>query len=338
MDYVRLGRSGLKVSRLCLGMMSFGTSGRDWLVDQDEGRAIVRAFVEAGGWFFDTADAYNNGTSEEVTGALLREHFARRDDYVLATKVFFSTGQGPNDRGLSRKHIMDAIDSSLRRLGTDFVDLYQIHRLDPETPIEETMEALNDVVRAGKARYIGASSMFAWEFAKTQHTAERGGWTRFVSMQNHHNLLYREEEREMIPLCLDQGVGTMPWSPLARGLLARPSGAGGTRRAETDPVTQKFYPEPNTAVIDEVNRLAGERGLAPAQVAMAWLLHQPSVSAPILGATKAAHVTDAVGATEVSLSGEERQRLEAHYRPLEVAGHGAGAPAPPGSAAPGARA
>ncbi|QVQ53828.1 aldo/keto reductase [Spiractinospora alimapuensis] len=321
MEHVRLGSSGLKVSRLCLGMMSFGTSGREWRVSEDEGNAIIRAYTDAGGTFFDTADGYNNGTSEEVTGRLLRDLFPRRDDYVLATKVYFPTGEGPNDRGLSRKHIMDSIDSSLRRLGTDFVDLYQIHRFDHETPIEETMEALNDVVRAGKARYLGASSMYAWEFAKAQFTADLGGWTRFVSMQNHYNLLYREEEREMQPFCLDQGVGTLPWSPLARGLLARPRGGDATARATTDPLINTIYPDPNPGVIDAVNEVAADRGVPPARVALAWILRNPAVTAPIVGATRRGHVTDAVAATTLTLTDTEVARLEAPYAPAPVRGH-----------------
>lgn len=302
-------------------MMSFGTSGREWRVSKEEGDAIIRAYTDAGGTFFDTADGYNNGSSEELTGQLLRDLFPRRDDYVLATKVYFPTSEGPNDRGLSRKHIMDAIDSSLRRLGTDFVDLYQIHRFDHETPIEETMEALNDVVRVGKARYIGASSMYAWEFAKAQHTADLGGWTRFVSMQNHYNLLYREEEREMQPLCLDQGVGTLPWSPLARGLLARPRGQEATARSSSDPMINNFYPDPNPGVIDAVNEVAAARGVPPAQVALAWLLRNPAVSAPIVGATRRGHVTDAVAAATLTLTESEMADLEAPYAPVPVSGH-----------------
>src|ERR671913_1490145 len=260
MQYARLGSSGLKVSRICLGMMSYGaqTEGA-WHLGEDDAEPILRRAVEAGVTFFDTADTYSDGLTEEITGRLLAKLFGRRDDYVLATKVFFPMGPGPNDRGLSRKHILTAIDASLRRLGTDHVDLYQIHRWDHETPIEETMEALHDVVRAGKARYIGASSMYAWQFAKAQHTATVAGWTKFVSMQNHYNLLYREEEREMIPLCLDQGVGCIPWSPLARGLLARAPRDTGTKRSETDRFGQMLYQpvaDADERVLVEVDRIA----------------------------------------------------------------------------------
>src|SRR6266496_3472708 len=292
MLYAQLGSSGLKVSRIALGMMSYGSqTERRWHLSQDEAEPIARRAVEAGVTFFDTADTYSDGMTEEITGRLLAKLFSRRDDYVLATKVFFPMGPGPNDRGLSRKHVLAGIDASLRRLGTDYVDLYQIHRWDPETPIEETMEALNDVVRAGKARYIGASSMYPWQFAKAQHTAQAAGWTRFTSMQNHYNLVYREEEREMIPLCLDQGVGCIPWSPLARGLLA-----GNRERA-------------------------GERGLPPAQIALAWLLGKPAVTAPIVGATKLRHLDDAIAAVDLPLSEDEVARLEAPYRPHPVLGH-----------------
>ncbi|MBX6767629.1 MAG: aldo/keto reductase [Actinomadura rubrobrunea] len=326
MDYVRLGASGLKVSRICLGMMTFGTSeSRPWAVDEDAATPIVRAAVEAGITFFDTADMYNEGASEEITGRLLRRFFTRRDDYVLATKVYHPMGAGPNDRGLSRKHIMDAIDASLRRLGTDFVDLYIIHRWDYETPIEETMEALHDVVRAGKARYIGASSMFAWQFAKAQYTAQLNGWTRFVSMQNHYNLVYREEEREMIPLCLDQGVGVTPWSPLARGMLAGTRSRGGGRhtlRARTDQYAERLYTdESDFDIVDAVRAVADERGVTMAQVALAWLLDRPSVVSPIIGASKVAHLTEAVAATELTLTDEEKARLEAPYRPHPISGH-----------------
>ncbi|NUT45519.1 MAG: aldo/keto reductase, partial [Thermoactinospora sp.] len=274
--------------------------------------------------FFDTADMYSGGVSEEITGRLLGRLFARRDDYVLATKVYFPMGPGANDRGLSRKHVMSAVDASLSRLGTDHVDLYQIHRWDDETPIEETMQALHDVVRAGKARYIGASSMYAWQFAKAQHLAQTAGWTRFVSMQNHYNLVYREEEREMIPLCLDQGVGVIPWSPLARGLLAgsrhrdnRPR----TLRSGSDELARNMYENADFDVVDRVRAVAAERDLPPAQIALAWLLGRPGVSAPIVGATKVGHLDDAIAAMEVSLSEEETARLEAPYRPHPIIGH-----------------
>ncbi|GAA4467972.1 aldo/keto reductase [Phytohabitans houttuyneae] len=321
MDYVRLGSTGLKVSRICLGMMSYGsTQWREWVLDQEAGEPIVRRAVELGVTFFDTADVYSVGASEEVTGKLLDSLFARREDYVLATKVYNPMGDGPNDRGLSRKHIMASIDSSLRRLGTDHVDLYQIHRWDYDTPIEETMEALHDVVKAGKARYIGASSMWAWQFAKAQHVASANGWTRFVTMQNHYNLMYREEEREMLPLCLDQGVGVIPWSPLARGLLAR-AGKGGTTRAGSDAFLKELYQDSDVAVAEAVAALAERRGVPSAQVALAWLLRQPAVTAPIVGATKLPHIEDAVAATELSLTDEEAAALEAPYAPHAVSGH-----------------
>ncbi|MFF0267446.1 aldo/keto reductase [Kribbella sp. NPDC004536] len=312
MEQVRLGRTGLRVSRICLGMMSFGTGGaREWHLDEDAAEPIVRRAVDAGVTFFDTADAYSKGTGEELTGRLLRKFFERREDYVLATKVYYPTGPGPNDRGLSRKHILDAIDASLRRLGTEYVDLYQIHRWDDETPIEETMDALADVVRAGKARYLGASNMAAWQFAKAQRVAP----VPFVAMQNHYNLVYREEEREMIPLCIDQGVGVIPYSPLARGLLAR---TGSTTRAGTDPVADDLYGANDREVVDAVHALAAERDVPPAQVALAWLLGSAGVTAPILGATKTRHIDDGVAAVELVLSAEERARLEAPYRPHPV--------------------
>jgi aryl-alcohol dehydrogenase-like predicted oxidoreductase len=321
MEYVRLGSSGLKVSRVALGMMSYGDPAtRAWALREDEAEPIVRAAVEAGVTFFDTADVYSEGASEQVTGRLLAKLFAHRDDYVLATKVFFEMGPGPNDRGLSRKHVLAAIDASLQRLGVDYVDLYQIHRWDYHTPIEETMQALHDVVRAGKARYIGASSMYAWQFAKAQQHAP----TRFVSMQNHYNLAYREEEREMLPLCRDQGVGVVPWSPLARGLLAGNRDRGGQRntlRAGTDPFADQFYGPDDFDVVDVVRAVAGERGLPMAQVALAWLLGRPGVAAPIVGATRLSHLQDAVAAVQVRLGEEEVARLEAPYRPHPVLGH-----------------
>ncbi|HET6987160.1 MAG TPA: aldo/keto reductase [Kribbella sp.] len=312
MDQVRLGSTGLRVSRICLGMMSFGTGGaREWHLGEEAAEPIVRRAVEGGVTFFDTADAYSKGTGEELTGRLLGKFFGRREDYVLATKVYYPTGPGPNDRGLSRKHILDAIDASLRRLGTEYVDLYQIHRWDDETPIEETMDALADVVRAGKARYLGASSMFAWQFAKAQRVAP----VPFVSMQNHYNLVYREEEREMIPLCVDQGVGVIPYSPLARGLLAR---TGGTARSGADPVADDLYGENDLEVVQAGHAVAADRGVPPAQVALAWLLGSPGVTAPIVGATKTQHVEDAVAAADFGLSADERARLEAPYRPHPV--------------------
>jgi 1-deoxyxylulose-5-phosphate synthase len=325
MEYIRLGESGLKVSRICLGMMSYGDKAeRPWHLDEDEAEPIIRKAVESGVMFFDTADVYSDGMTEEITGRLLAKLFGRRDEYVLATKVYFPMGAGPNDKGLSRKHIMAAIDASLGRLGVDHVDLYQIHRWDYETPIEETMSVLNDVIRAGKARYIGASSMYAWQFAKAQHIAEKHGWTRFVSMQNHYNLVYREEEREMIPLCLDQGVGIIPWSPLARGLLAGSRERGGERRtvrSGSDPLADDYYVDDDFDVVDAVRAVAAERGLPPAQTALAWLLGRPGVTAPIVGATKMRHLEDAVAAVQVTLSEDEVARLAAPYRPHAVLGH-----------------
>jgi aryl-alcohol dehydrogenase-like predicted oxidoreductase len=306
-------------------MMSYGSgSERPWVLDEDAAEPIVKAAVEGGITFFDTADAYSGGASEVATGRLLPA-FLSRDEFVLATKVFMPMGQGQNDRGLSRKHIMSAIDASLRRLGTDYVDLYQIHRWDYHTPIEETMQALHDVVRAGKARYIGASSMFAWQFAKAQYTADAHGWTRFVSMQNHYNLVYREEEREMIPLCMDQGVGVIPWSPLARGLLAGNRSRGGERhtvRAGSDPFGDSLYTLPaDFDVVDRCAEVAAERGVPSAQVALAWLLQRPGVTAPIVGATKPGHLEDALAAEELVLSEDEVRRLEEPYVPHPVLGH-----------------
>jgi aryl-alcohol dehydrogenase-like predicted oxidoreductase len=323
--YVRLGSSGLTVSEICLGMMSYGDPAtRAWALAEDAALPIVSAAVEAGVTFFDTADMYSDGASEEITGRLLGKLFPHRDDYVLATKVFFPTGPRPTDRGLSRKHVLAGIDASLRRLGTDYVDIYQIHRWDYDTPIEETMAALHDVVRAGKARYLGASSMYAWQFAKAQHTAAAAGLTRFTSMQNYYNLVYREEEREMIPLCLDQGVGLIPWSPLARGLLAGNRGRGGERRtvrASNDQFGDSLYTEADFDVVDVVRAVAAERGLPPAQIALAWLLRKPAVSAPIVGATKPGHLADAVAAVDVTLTEAEVARLEEPYQPHPILGH-----------------
>lgn len=326
MRYVNLGCSGLRVSRLCLGMMSFGNdSDRPWVLDEEAAEPIVRAAAEGGINFYDTADTYSQGASEVATGRLLSRLFTR-EEYVLATKVFMPMTPGENGGGLSRKHVLAAIDASLQRLGVDYVDLYQIHRWDPNTPIEETMGALHDIVRAGKARYIGASSMFAWQFAKAQHTAERRGWTRFVSMQNHYNLLYREEEREMIPLCIDQGVGVIPWSPLARGVLAGNRTRAGERltsRAGSDQFTDYLYSsESDFDVVDRVAEVAAERGVAQAQVALAWLLGRPGVTAPIVGATKESHLRDALAAEELELSEQEAARLAEPYRPHPVLGHG----------------
>jgi aryl-alcohol dehydrogenase-like predicted oxidoreductase len=323
---VNLGASGLRVSRVCLGMMSFGNdSDRAWVLDEQAAEPIVRAAVEGGITFFDTADTYSKGASEVATGRLLSKLFTR-EEVVLATKVFMPMTPGENGGGLSRKHILSAIDASLQRLQMDYVDLCQIHRWDNRTPIEETMEALHDVVRAGKARYIGASSMFAWQFAKAQHVAEARGWTRFVSMQNHYNLVYREEEREMIPLCVDQGVGVIPWSPLARGVLAGTRTRGGERlttRADTDQFTDYLYNQPTDFdVVERVAEVAAERGVPPAQVALAWLLHKPAVTAPIVGATKVEHLEDALAAEQLTLSDEEIARLEEPYAPHPVLGHG----------------
>jgi aryl-alcohol dehydrogenase-like predicted oxidoreductase len=301
-------------------MMSYGDPARqEWALPQDQAEPIIRRAADAGVTFFDTADVYSAGESEVVTGNVLRGIFPRREDYVLATKVYFPMSRRVNDRGLSRKHIHAAIDDSLRRLGTDHVDLYQIHRWDDETPIEETMEALHEVVKAGKARYIGASSMWAWQFAKAQHAAESNGWTKFVSMQNHYNLLYREEEREMLPLCADQGVGVIPWSPLARGVLARAGAATATARTGSDERIDALYdPENDKLILDRVAKVAADRELPAAQVALAWLLHQPGVTAPIVGATKNRHVDDAVAAVSVTLSESELAFLQELYRPREV--------------------
>jgi aryl-alcohol dehydrogenase-like predicted oxidoreductase len=312
MENVRLGGSGLTVSRLCLGMMSYGDPARQqWALGEEQALPIVRAAADAGVTFFDTADVYSEGAGEEVTGRLLKTIFPRRDDYVLATKVYYPTGTGPNDRGLSRAHIMSAIDASLRRLGTDHVDLYQAHRYDPRTPVQETMEALHDVVRAGKARYIGASAMYAWQFAKLQGAAVTGGWTRFISMQNRYNLVNREDERELLPMCADMGVGLIPYSPLARGLLAGNRDRRGqyTERAKT---TGADRPE-DFDVQDAVIAVAGRLGVAPARVAMAWLLGRPGVCAPIVGATKGSHIDDAVAAVQVDLSPEGTAELERPY-------------------------
>ncbi len=319
---MNLGRTGLRVSRVCLGMMSFGPHpDRPWALDEAAAEPIVRYAVESGIVFFDTADVYNGGQSEVITGRLLRKLFGTREEYVVATKVHGRTMPGENGAGLSRKHVLASIDASLERLGLDYVDLYQIHRWDPRTPIEETMEALHDVVRAGKARYIGASSMYAWQFAKAQSAAS----TRFVSMQNHYNLVYREEEREMIPQCIDQGVAVLPWSPLARGLLAGNRTRAGDRlttRAQTDSFGDSLYtPEVDFAVVDRAAEVAAARGVPAAQVALAWLLHKPGVTAPIVGATKLEHLQDAIAAERLALDAVEIARLEEPYVPHAVSGH-----------------
>ncbi|MEI6496319.1 MAG: aldo/keto reductase [Actinomycetota bacterium] len=321
MRYLKLGSTGLDVSALCLGCMSFGVPERGnhaWTLPEDASRPIIKRAVEAGINFFDTANAYSDGTSEEIVGRALAE-FTRRDEVVLATKVFYASRRGPNSGGLSRKAIMHEIDASLRRLGTDYVDLYQIHRWDSTTPIEETMEALHDVVKAGKARYIGASSMYAWQFAKAQHVAERNGFTRFISMQNHLNLLYREEEREMLPLCADQGVGVIPWSPLARGRLTRPLEVV-TDRTDKDLYAKTLYHTADHEIIDTVAAIAGERDLTMAQVALAWVAGHSTVTAPIVGVTKLEQLEDALVGVDIELSTDERTRLETPYTPQPIYG------------------
>jgi aryl-alcohol dehydrogenase (NADP+) len=321
MRYTNLGSTGLTVSALTLGCMSWGDTahGRPWVLDEDAAHGIIKDALEAGVTFFDTANVYSAGSSEEFTGRALQK-YAAREDYVLATKVHGRMRPGPNGAGLSRKAILHEIDASLSRLGTDYVDLYQIHRWDPDVPIEETMEALHDVVKAGKARYLGASSMFAWQFAKAQHTADLGGWTRFVSMQNHYNLIYREEEREMLPLCADQGVGVIPWSPLARGRLTRDWDTT-TARSEVDEFGAMLYRDEDRAIVDTVTTVAERRGVPRAQVALAWLMHQPAVTSPIVGVSKPQHLTDAVAAVDLELSDDELEELGRGYVPHAIAGH-----------------
>lgn len=325
MDYVRFGNTGIIVSRLCLGTMTYGepTDRWPWALNEAQSRPFIKKALELGINFFDTADVYTAGASEKVVGKALKD-FAKRDDVVLATKVFNPMGPGPNDKGLSRKHIMSAIDASLQRLGTDYVDLYQIHRWDYNTPIEETMEALHDVVKAGKARYIGASSMFSWQFAQALHTADLHGWTRFVSMQPHYNLLYREEEREMIPFCEDQKIAVIPWSPLARGLLTgkRTKDRNETARAKTDAFGKTLYNEDSDfKVVNRVTKIADKRGLPSAQVALAWMLGKDAITSPIIGASKPGHLEDAVAALSVKLTASEIKQLEELYRPHPVLGH-----------------
>jgi aryl-alcohol dehydrogenase-like predicted oxidoreductase len=325
MDYVRLGNSGLKVSRLCLGAMTYGTpEWRPWVLDEAASRPFIARAVEQGINFFDTADMYSRGVSEQVLGRALKA-LTTRDQIVLATKAFYPVTDGPNNCGLSRKHLFDAIDGSLRRLGVDYVDLYQIHRFDRETPIEETLEALHDIVKAGKARYIGASSMYAWQFMKMLAVADAHGWTRFVSMQNHYNLVYREEEREMLPLCLAEGIGVIPWSPLARGFLAgnrRGAERGDTVRARTDDFAHKlYYAESDFTIADRAVELAERRGLKPTQIALAWLLAQPGVTAPIIGASRLPHLDEALAALDVRLDAGELKFLEEPYQPHAVLGH-----------------
>jgi len=325
MEYVNLGKSGLKVSRICLGTMTYGTSRwRRWVLEEAESLPFYKRAMELGINFYDTADMYSVGVSEEVTGRALKQ-LARRDEVVVATKVFHPMGPGPNDRGLSRVHIMNAIDDSLRRLGMDYVDLYQIHRYDPGTPIEETMEALHDVVKAGKARYIGASSMYTWQFVRAQYIADLHGWTRFTAMQNHYNLIYREEEEEMIPYCQAEGIAVIPWSPLARGFLAgnrSREGFGETVRAKTDDYAQNMYYSDNDfEVAARAEDLARRRGVSPAQIALAWMLHKPGVTAPIIGASKMHHLEELVAALEIELSPDEMTFLEERYQPHPVLGH-----------------
>ncbi len=322
MRYVKLGRTGLDVSAITLGCMSWGDparGGHPWVLDEEAGRTIIRSALEAGVTVFDTANVYSGGSSEEITGRALRD-FARREEVVIATKVHGRMRPGPYGAGLSRKAILHEIDESLRRLGTDYVDLYQIHRWDDGVPIEETMEALHDVVRAGKARYLGASSMYAWQFAKAQHVAATHGWTPFVSMQNHYNLIYREEEREMLPLCADLGVGVIPWSPLARGRLTRDWDAA-TARAETDEFGATLYRDEDRTIVETVAAVAERRGVPRAQVALAWLMHQPTVTSPIVGVTRLEHLSDAVAAVDLTLSPEELDELGAGYVPHPIAGH-----------------
>ncbi len=321
MRYVRLGATGLEVSQLALGCMSFGEPGlgaHKWTLDESASRPIIKQALDAGINFFDTANSYSDGTSEEILGRALQD-FGRREEQVIATKVHGAFGTGPNMRGLSRKAIFTAVEDSLRRLGTDYIDLYQIHRFDPGTPIEETLEALHDLVKSGKVRYLGASSMFAWQFSKLQHTAKANHWTRFVSMHDHYNLLNREEEREMHPLCVDQGVGVIPWSPLARGRLSREWGTE-TARSGVDQFAIELYEDGDKEIVDAVGRVAGARGIPQAQVALAWLISRPWVTAPLIGANKPQHLDDAIQALSLTLDDEEIQELEAPYRPHRVAG------------------
>ena len=321
MRYTNLGNTGAVVSKICLGCMSYGIPDRGthaWTLDEEASRPFIRRAVEEGINFFDTANVYSDGTSEEIVGRALND-FAKRDEIVLATKVHGAMRRSPNGKGLSRKAIMFEIDESLRRLGTDYVDLFQIHRWDNRVPIEETMEALHDVVKAGKALYIGASSMWAWQFAKAQHVAEQHGWTKFVTMQNHYNLVYREEEREMLPLCIDQGVGVIPWSPLARGLLTRDVSSN-TSRSETDEFGKTLYGTANTEIIERVAEIAAQRGVSRAQIALAWVAHHPAVTAPIVGATKQHHLDDAIASIDIVLTDDEVRALQAPYTPQPVSG------------------
>jgi aryl-alcohol dehydrogenase (NADP+) len=326
MQYVNLGQTGMKVSRLCLGMMSYGDrKWREWVLEEPQALPFIKRALDAGINFLDTADVYSVGESERITGNAIRKLGLRRADVIVATKVFNPMGDGPNERGLSRKHILDSIDASLARLQMDYVDLYQIHRFDRETPVEETLDALDSVVRSGRARYIGASSMYAWQFAGMLFTADRRGGARFVSMQNHYNLVYREEEREMIPLCQDQGIGLLPWSPMARGFFAgdRVRGGGGaTARANNDPfANQLYFRESDFRVADRAREVARERGVSGSQIALAWLLNKPHITAPIVGATKMEHLEQALAALEIELSEDEVRRLEEPYEPHPILGH-----------------
>ena len=326
MQFTNLGTTGMKVSRLCLGMMSYGSKKwRTWVLEEEDAKPFIKRSLDAGINFFDTADVYSLGESERVTGNVLKELGVRRENIVVATKVNGQMSDDINDKGLSRKHILDSIDKSLQRLQMDYVDLYQIHRWDYETPIEETLEALNDVVRAGKARYIGASSMFAWQFGKALHVSEKHGWTKFISMQNHYNLVYREEEREMIPLCQDQGIGLIPWSPMARGFLAgnrKRGGGGDTERSNNDPFGDSMYfRDEDFTVADCAAEIAKERGVSQSQIALSWVLNKPYVHSPIIGATKMEHLDQAIAALDIKLSEDEMKKLEEPYRPHLVLGH-----------------
>jgi len=325
MEYINLGNTGLKVSRLCLGCMTFGSKKwRDWILEKPEAEQIIKYSLDRGINFLDTADMYSDGASEEVVGTVMSQ-LCPRDAYVLATKVYFPTGEKPNQAGLSRKHIFEAVDASLKRLKTDYIDVYQIHRFDYQTPIEETLEALNDLIRMGKARYIGASSMYAWQFAKMLYISKLNNWSRIISMQNHYNLVYREEEREMLPLCREEGIGVIPWSPLARGFLAgnrKRNRSGSTIRAKTDTYAQKLYfQEQDFAILDRVISLAHQKDVLPIQIALAWLLHKKGVSSPIIGVREPKQLDDLIAATEITLSPEEQKYLEEPYKPKEILGH-----------------
>ncbi len=325
MQYINLGQTGLKVSRICLGTMTYGTpKWREWVLSEDQSRPFIKQALEMGINFFDTADMYSLGVSEEVVGRALKD-FAKREEVVIATKVYWPVGSAPNDRGLSRKHIMDAVNASLQRLGTDYIDLYYIHRWDYETPIEETLETLNDLVRSGKVRYLGASSMFAWQFCKALYLADLRGWTRFAAMQNHYNLIYREEEREMLPLCLDEGVAAVPWSTLARGFFAgnrTRDGSGETKRAKTDDFARQLYfTATDFDIADRVSELAKKHGVSGSQIALAWTLSQPGITAPIIGVSKMKHLEEAVAALDIELDDEERAYLEELYQPRPILGH-----------------